>query len=98
MNTYVRIQYKILLLTYKSLTLNQPAYINQLLPKYVPGRSLRSSDLNLICIPRTNTKTFGHRSFSFAAATLWNALPLHIKKSTSIALFKKSLKTHLFEQ
>lgn len=30
--------------------------------------------------------------------SIWNTLPLSIKRATSIYLFKKSLKTHILEQ
>ena len=39
---------------------------------------------------------FGDRAFSISAPRLWNALPQHLKDSTSCQAFKKCLKTHLF--
>ena len=36
---------------------------------------LRSSDTNLLSVPRVRT-CFGSRSFSVAAPTIWNSLPL----------------------
>ena len=45
--------------------------------------------------PRTRLK-FGDRAFSISAPRLWNALPQHLKESTSCQAFKKCLKTHLF--
>ena len=44
--------------------------------------------------PRTRLK-FGDRAFSISAPRLWNALPHHLKDSTSCQAFKKCLKTHL---
>ena len=42
-------------------------------------------------------KTFGHRSFSYAAPSVWNSLPREIRHSQqSTAVFKTALKTHLF--
>ena len=33
---------------------------------------------------------------SFYAPTLWNSLPANIQEITSLSIFKKKLKTHLF--
>ena len=41
-------------------------------------------------------KTFAQRSFSVAAPTLWNGLPLNIKQANTLDQFKSLLKTHLF--
>ena len=60
-------------------------------------RSLHSSpDNRILCIPKLRTKTFGHRSFSFAAPTIWNCLPSELRHSDSIQKFKSALETHLF--
>ncbi len=40
----------------------------------------------------------GDRAFSVAAPALWNVLPLSIKVSSSMDIFKKDLKTYLFYQ
>ena len=41
-------------------------------------------------------KSFGDRSFSVAAPTLWNNLPASLRSMSSISSFKSQLKTHLF--
>lgn len=87
---------KMLLLVYKSLNNLVPAYINSLLKNYKPSRNLRLVDQGLLTIPRSNQKTYGDRSFSVTAPKLWNALPLDIRNSGSITLFKCKLKTFLF--
>ncbi|CAM4708618.1 unnamed protein product [Leuciscus chuanchicus] len=46
---------------------------------------------------RTKRRTWGDRAFSAAAPTLWNALPDHIKQSSTLTSFRQALKTHLFE-
>ena len=56
---------------------------------------LRSEAKGLLDEPRTRLK-FGDRAFSISAPRLWNALPQHLKDSTSCQAFKKCLKTHLF--
>ena len=44
------------------------------------------------------SKSYGHRAFGFAGADMWNALPLDMKLSSSVSVFKTKLKTHLFKQ
>ena len=90
--------FKILLLVYKSLNNLAPAYINSLLKNYKPSRNLRSVDQGLLTVPRSNQRTYGDRAFSVAAPKLWNALPLDIRNSGSITLFKCKLKTFLFKK
>ena len=90
-----RIQFKVLLLVYKALNGLAPKYIKELLVPYKPRRHLRSEAKGLLDEPRTRLK-FGDRAFSISAPRLWNALPQHLKGSTSCQAFKKCLKTHLF--
>ena len=42
--------------------------------------------------------TLGDRSFAAAAPQLWNSLPYLIRSSRSVASFKKTLKTFLFQK
>ena len=93
-----RIIFKILLLVYKSLNNLAPAYINSLWKNYKPSRNLRSVDQGLLTVPSSNQRTYGDRAFSVAAPKLWNALPLDIRNSGSITLFKCKLKTFLFRK
>ena len=90
-----RIAYKINLLTYKSYNGLSPTYLSDLLHRYVPARTLRSSNQSLLQLPHTS-KTFGQRSFSYAAPSLWNNLPLPIRNADNVNIFKNMLKTHLF--
>ncbi|XP_071794571.1 uncharacterized protein [Asterias amurensis] len=90
-----RIVYKILLLTYKSLSGLAPQYLSCHVKYSVPGRvGLRSStDMKLVEF-RMN-RSWGDRSFAAAAPRLWNSLPPPIRSCTSISIFKKQLKTPL---
>ena len=92
-----RINFKILLFTYKIVNGLAPMYLSQLLVPYVPRRDLRSADKLLFCQPSYSTKSYGSRAFSVSAPCLWNKLPMDIKCSPSIAIFKRKLKTHLFK-
>ena len=60
--TSSRISYKILLMTYKALHGQAPVDISQLLHLYQPSRSLRSSNQNLLHVPKANTVTYGDRA------------------------------------
>ena len=91
-----RIQFKILLLTFKALNGSAPHYISELLHNYTPARALRSQSQLLLQVPRFNTQFYGKRAFSITAPTLWNSLPLHIRSITSLASFQTAVKTHLF--
>ena len=91
-----RIEYKVLLLTYKALHGKAPAYISQLLSLYTPTRPLRSENKNIPRVPRCRLEGFGRRCFAYAAPSLWNPLPTPVKRASSIDTFKSSLKTYLF--
>ena len=71
----LRIEYKILIITYKTLHGLAPAYIEDLLVSYVPGRYLRSAKKNLLVVPGFKLNSYGRRAFSVAAPLLWNSLP-----------------------
>ena len=91
-----RIQYKILLTVFKCLHGEGPAYLTSLLEEYHPARSLRSAARSLLREPHVHKK-YGDRAFSVAGPKLWNGLPLDIKNSNSVDIFKKNLKTYLFK-
>ena len=92
-----RIDFKILLLCYKSIHRSSPDYLYDLLVPYVPSRSLRSSsDLKLKC-PKYKLESYGRRAFSINAPILWNRLPASIKSKPSVDSFKSALKSHLFQ-
>ena len=94
----MRIVYKINLLTFKSMAGLSPTYLSDLLQRYIPSRTLRSSSQSLLQLPRRlPSKSYGQRSFSYAAPLLWNDLPLHIRTAANVNTFKSLLKTHLFK-
>ena len=51
---------------------------------------------SLLSVPRVRT-LFGSHSFSLAAPTTWNSLPLHIRNSSSLSGFRRQLKTFLYK-
>ena len=92
---YYRIRYKIALMVYKALNDQAPPYIADLVTAYSPARALRSSRENYLQVPPTRTK-LGDSGFFSSAPSVWNQLPPVVRNSTSISLFKRNLKTHLF--
>ena len=63
-----RIQYRLSVICHSFLLGLSPIYLSDLLLVYTPKRNLRSSSGNrILWISELRTKTFGHRSFSFAA-------------------------------
>jgi len=91
-----RINYKILLITFKALHGLAPPYISDLIHTYSPARTLRSSDTGLLRIPRHKLSSFGGRAFCTAAPTLWNSIPQDIRDLSTLHEFKTHLKTYLF--
>jgi hypothetical protein len=92
-----RSHFKLLLYVFKSLHGKAPTYLEELIVPYTPGRSLRSENEGLLHQPRDfRTKAYGERRFDQAGATLWNDLPIHLRKEQSLPLFWKGLKTDIF--
>lgn len=93
-----RIDYKILLLTYKSLNGLAPHYLEELLTSYNPPRTLRSQEAGLLSVPRIRKNNAGGRAFVYKAPKLWNNLPANIRDSDTLSVFKSRLKTFFFTQ
>ena len=90
-----RVHFKISFLTYKALHEDQPVYLRSLIAISLSSRSLRSNRGITLSIPRIKTNT-GARAFSSCAPSLWNNLPLSVRSATSVATFRRCLKTYLF--
>ena len=91
----LRIEYKIILTTFKTLNGSGPQYLKDLLQPYEPTRTLSSAHQNFLSVPVMRLKTYGNRSFQSVAPTLWNTLPDNLRKLTDNKLFKSLLKTHV---
>ena len=94
----LRIDFKMLLLTYKILNGLAPSYLCDLLIIRELPRELRSTSMCNLKIPRSRTTSYGDRAFSVAAPKLWNELPPEIRDAPTLPLFKTMLKTHLFKK
>ena len=95
-----RITYKLCVVMYSVVTGTAPDYISDMV---TPVSELdrrahsRSAALGLYDVPRTRT-LMGAKAFSVAGPTAWNSLPQSIRDISSAAIFKRRLKTHLFNQ
>ena len=94
----LRIEFKILTVVWKCLNDQAPQYLIELLHIGSNVRSLRSSVQKQLVIPRDKCKTFGDRSFSVSGPRLWNNIPMDIRSSTTLDIFKSKLKTFLFSK
>ena len=97
----LRIEFKILLITFKVLQGSAPKYLIDLISVLPPSRyDLRRNNKGiLLSTPKRFTKaTMGDRSFMTAAPRLWNSLPISIRSACTTNDFKKKLKTFLFKK
>ncbi|KAI5086528.1 hypothetical protein C0J45_2243, partial [Silurus meridionalis] len=72
--------------------------VNELLYQYDPPRLLRSKGVGYLLVPQIMKTTAGGRSFSYKAPQLWNSLPISVRDSDTVSVFKSRLKTYLFSQ
>ena len=96
-----RIDFKILLLTYKAINGLAPFYLKELTNLKEPCKYKLRSDCDGLLLNTVKFKTLttlGDRSFAVAAPQLWNSLPYAIRSSPSVASFKQTLKTFLFQK
>ena len=92
-----RVEYKILLMTFRTLKFMSPLYMNELIKIYKPSRSgLRSSASSTLVIPKSK-RSWGDRAFSSASPRLWNTLPTALQQSGTVDNFKSKLKAHLMK-
>jgi len=98
-----RIDFKLVVLVYRALHGTAPRYLSDLLrhvadlPSRRRLRSATSSSSQLDVRP-SRLVTVGDRSFASAGPKLWNSLPDDITSASSLTVFRKKLKTHLFRQ
>ena len=91
-----RVDFKIIILTFKILHGSAPDYLCSLIKRQVNSRCLRSSSKVRLTVPKVRTKQYGERAFSVVAPKLWNSLPISLQTETNFIKFKKKVKTHLF--
>ena len=92
-----RVTFQKAVMMYKIFNNPTPSY----LPEYfkmtsdIHQRSLRSTAENLLYVPKPKTELF-HKPLSYSGFKIWNAVPDHIKQSSSIAHFNRDLKYSLY--
>jgi len=82
--------------TFKALQGTAPQYLEELVVTYQPTRYLQSESGAFLAISTTRAVTYDNRCFRKAAATLWNNLPVTIRKCKIHDTSKKKIKTNLF--
>ena len=94
-----RVNFKILLLTFKALYGMAPSYMTDLIHTKTNTRYLLHSNEGVLLTHPSGRmkKSFGDKSFSVAAPTLWNALPFSLRSIKCISTFKSNLKAYLFQ-
>ena len=77
---------------------NSPEYSTEILvhnSSLQEREVLRSFTSSGYVVPRSKTE-FGKRAFFVAGHTAWNELPPELRHIQDIQIFKRALKTHLF--
>ena len=74
-----RIQFKIIILTFKALHGSAPPYVHDLVTPRTTRPGLRSIR-NTLHVPRTRLVSYGDRSYSNIAPRLWNSLPDYLRQ------------------
>lgn len=100
-----RVVFKTCLLIFKSLNYGKPSYLASYLKPYQSPKSTRMSDpsLNFLNCPSYPSKIYIHPTyldcaFQYSAPRLWNSLPHSIRTASSLGIFRKKLKAHLFSE
>ena len=76
---------------FKSLNGLNPGYTRDIL-RDRPSRYPSRKPLDLY-IPKVNQIKFGYRSYTYEAPTIWNSIPIEIRKTVNFSTFKKMLKS-----
>ena len=95
-----RVKFRLCVLTYRCLNGTAPHYLAETIhPVTSRGtqQRLRSADTSTLLVPPTRRTTLGDRSFPAAAARAWNTLPQQVQDAPSLPVFRRELKTVLFQ-
>ncbi len=91
-----QVLFKTALMNFQCLSNTAPPYFSSHVKLYESKRNLRSIHSRTIVAPSFKFGKYGGRSFTCAAPSVWNALPLSVRSETDQQQFKLKLKTHLF--
>ena len=87
-----RIEFKIILLMFKCIHSAAPLYLKELFYNNDFG------EMRTLSLHSSGVTALNEKAFQFAGIKLWNSLPNAIKGLTDINVFKKKVKTYLFNQ
>ena len=85
-----RVKYQKAIIIYKISHNLAPKYLQDLFQQTadIHDRALRSTSDNLLYVPKPNLEQF-RNSLSYSGSKTWNSIPINIKQSDSLSLFKK---------
>jgi hypothetical protein len=92
-----RIDYKVLMVTFKAVHNLAPYYLCDFIVPYNPARSLRSESKLLLSEQSFRLKSFGGRAFSTCAQRFWNSLTISLRSEIDLDTFKHNLTTFIFQ-
>ena len=91
------IDFKLALLSWKALNINQPSYLSELLTSRSACHLRQLRERGSIDVKPFSSRA-GKRAFGVCAPRLWNDLPMGITCSATLTQFKSPLTTHLFKR
>ena len=85
-----RVKYQKAIIMYKISHNLAPKYLQDLFQQTadIHDRALKSTSDNLLYVPKPNLEQF-RNSLSYSGSKTWNYIPINIKQSDSLSLFKK---------
>jgi len=101
MYTSHRITFKLATLVFRCLHGLAPAYLAEAFNRAADIESrcrLRFGSSSALLVPTTRRRTLGDRAFAVAGARVWNSLLATLTSQPSLLMFRRQLKTLLFEQ
>ena len=96
--TRYRIRFKICLLVFKCINNVAPNYLKDLINlREIRRRSSRlDDDFFILKVPARPNFSRCEGAFSYVGPKLWNELPIQLRSLNSVNVFKKSLKSYLY--
>jgi hypothetical protein len=96
-----RITFRLAMLVYRCQQGTAPQYLSEQLHRVADIESrwpLRSASTAALVVPLTRHSTIGDRAFSVAASRAWNDLSPTVQSAGTLELFRRRLKTELFQR
>jgi len=90
-----RVDYKVVVIAYKTGSTRVPSSLSMLIKDYEPGRSLRWSDRLLLHSSRAKL-VCSRTAFSVNAPMVWNSISFNCRSAMSMSRLKCIFKTNLF--